>query len=42
MTNFLNYALQKKLLKIKTKLYKSYWYEIDNKKDLDLANKELK
>lgn len=42
MTNFLNYALQKNLLKIKTKLYKSYWYEIDNKKDLDLANRELK
>ena len=41
MTNFLNYALQKKLLKIKTKLYKSYWYEID-KKDLDIATKELK
>ena len=41
MTNFLNVSMNEKNIKFKTKKYKDYWYEIDNKKDLNLASKEL-
>ena len=42
MTNFINKALQLKKLKIETKIYKSYWYEIDTGRDLNLADKEIR
>ncbi len=42
MTNFINKALQLKKLKIATKIYKSYWYEIDTGRDLNLADKEIR
>ena len=42
MTNFLNKALKLNKLTIKTKFYKSYWYEVDTEKDLNLADKELR
>ncbi len=42
MTNFINKALKLNKLKIATKVYKSYWYEIDTEKDLKLADKELR
>ena len=41
MTNFLNVSMNEKNIKFRTKKYKDYWYEIDNKKDLNLASKEL-
>jgi choline kinase len=42
MTNFINKAIAKNILKIKAKRFKSYWYEIDNEKDFNVAKKELK
>lgn len=42
MTNFINKALKLNKLTIATKVYKSYWYEVDTKKDLNLADKELR
>ena len=42
MTNFLNLSISEIKIKFKIKKYKDYWYEIDNKKDLNLASKELK
>ena len=42
MTNFINKAIAKNILKIKAKKFKSYWYEIDNEKDFNVAKKELK
>jgi len=42
MTNFINKALSKNVLRIKAKKYKSFWYEIDNEKDFNVAKKELK
>ena len=42
MTNFINKALKLNKLKILTKVYKSYWYEIDTEKDLNLADRELR
>lgn len=42
MTNFINMALKLNKLTITTKIYKSYWYEIDTQKDLNLADKELR
>ena len=42
MTNFLNLSINGINIKFEIKKYKNHWYEIDNKKDLDLASKELK
>jgi L-glutamine-phosphate cytidylyltransferase len=42
MTNFINKAITKNILKIKVKKFKSFWYEIDNEKDFNVAKKELK
>lgn len=42
MTNFINKAITKNVLKIKAKKFKSFWYEIDNEKDFNVAKKELK
>ena len=42
MTTFLNLSIKKFHLNFKIRKYKSYWYEIDNKKDLRIASKELK
>lgn len=41
MTSFLNTSIINKKIKLKVKKYKSYWYEIDNKKDLDVSSREL-
>ena len=42
MTNFLNNSIKYCKLRLKIKKYKSYWFEIDNKKDLTISSKELK
>ena len=42
MTNFLNTSIKHYKLKLKIRKYKSYWYEIDNKKDLIVSSKDLK
>ena len=46
MTTFLNLVIKKKFIKIKVFRTKKYWFEIDTRKDLILANdffqKELK
>ena len=42
MTSFLNISILKKKINFKIKKYKSYWYEIDNKKDLEVSSRELK
>ena len=42
MTNFLNTSIKHCNLKLKIKKYQSYWYEIDNKKDLIVSSKDLK
>ena len=42
MTSFLNSSIKQIKLKMKIKFYNSYWYEIDNDKDLLIAQKELK
>lgn len=42
MTKFLNLSIKHCNLNLKVKKYKSYWYEIDNKKDLIISSKELK
>jgi len=41
MTSFLNTSIINKKIKLKVKKYESYWYEIDNKKDLDVTSSEL-
>ncbi len=42
MTNFLNLAIKNKKLSLQSFKTRKYWFEIDNKKDLKLANKEVK
>ena len=42
MTNFLNTSIKHYKLKLKIKKYQSYWYEIDNKKDLIVSSEDLK
>jgi len=42
MTSFLNLAIKNCNLNFKIKKYRSFWYEIDNKKDLVITSKELK
>jgi len=41
MTSFLNSSIINMKIKIKVKKYKSFWYEIDNKKDLDVSSREI-
>ena len=41
MTSFINFAIQKKIIKFKATKYSNYWYEIDNSDDIKLANKEI-
>ena len=41
MTSFINFAIQKKIIKFKAAKYINYWYEIDNSNDIKLANKEI-
>lgn len=41
MTNFLNLSIKNCNLNFKIEKYKSYWYEIDNKRDLIISSKEL-
>ena len=40
ITSFLNIALQKKIIKLKSFLQK-YWFEIDNSNDLDYTKKYI-
>ena len=40
-TKFLNLAIQKKIIKIKALKTKAFWVEIDNLKDLKVAEKFL-
>ena len=42
MTSFLDASIKEKKIKFKIKKFKSYWLEIDNEKDLNVASKELK
>lgn len=42
MTTFINKCIQNKILRLTIKKYKDYWYEIDNIKDLNFANREIK
>ena len=42
MTTFINISLKKKKILFKIKKYKSYWYEIDNNKDLNFTSKDFK
>lgn len=42
MTNFLNLCLKKKILNINCKNYKSWWFEIDNGKDIKVSSKLIK
>tara|TARA_Y100000591_G_scaffold137006_1_gene117530 strand:+ start:3148 stop:3864 length:717 start_codon:yes stop_codon:yes gene_type:complete len=39
MTSFLNESIKRKYLRINIKPYKSYWHEIDEKKDIIIAKK---
>lgn len=42
MTSFLNLSIKFLKLRFKIKLYHSYWFEIDNDKDILVAKKDLK
>ena len=42
MTTFLNLCIKNNILNIAAKKYKSYWYEIDTRKDHSFAEKEIK
>ena len=42
MTSFVNLAIQKKILKLNAVKTGLYWFEIDNKRDLRFAAKELR
>ena len=42
MTTFINTAIKNNKLKLKVKKYKSYWYEIDNERDLISTSKDLR
>ena len=41
MTNFLNTSIKNYRLKLRVKRYQSYWYEIDNNRDIIVSSKEL-
>ena len=42
MTEFLNLAIKNKKIILKYKTFNNFWYEVDNKKDLELLKKEIK
>lgn len=42
MTTFLDMAIKNTKIKLRIKAYKSFWYEIDNDRDLFITSKELK
>lgn len=42
MTTFINLAIKNNKLRLKVKKYNSYWYEIDNEKDLFITSRDLK
>ena len=42
MTSFINISIKKINLLFKIKKYKSYWYEIDNEKDLIISSRDLR
>ena len=42
MTTFLNLCINKKIINLKAKIYKSYWYEIDTISDHLYAEKKIK
>jgi choline kinase len=42
MTSFLNLCIKNKILSLKIKKYKKYWYEIDTISDFNFAQRELK
>lgn len=42
MTSFIDAAIKKENFKFKIKEFKSYWFEIDNLKDLNISSKELR
>jgi choline kinase len=41
MTNFLNKTIQSNKIKFWSKIYKSFWFEIDSAKDIKVASKNL-
>ena len=41
MTSFINLCIKNKEIKFKTKTYSKMWYEIDNLKDIKIAEKEI-
>ena len=41
MTSFLDMSIKEKKIKFKIYKFKSYWFEIDNDKDLNVASKEF-
>lgn len=42
MTSFINFCIKDKIMQPEIKIYKSYWYEIDNINDFKYAQKEIK
>ncbi len=42
MTSFLNKVINTNKIGFKTKIYKSFWFEIDNAKDIKVASQNLK
>ena len=42
MTNFINSALQKKIIEFHVKVYNKFWFEIDTSQDIKVASKFLK
>ena len=42
MTKFINKVIQKKIAKFKYIIINSFWYEIDNEKDLKVLIEDLK
>ena len=42
MTSFLNKVINANKIEFKTKIYKSFWFEIDNAKDIKVASRNLK
>ena len=41
MTSFINLCIKNKEIEFKTKTYSKMWYEIDNLKDIKIAEKEI-
>jgi len=42
MTNFINKATKAKKLSFKTSVYRSFWFEIDTRRDIQVTSKEIK